>query len=622
VGRLLISTAVAAVAVLASAAVAVAAPAEAPASSSSLVDRCISDGRASDPACADARYPEDRAEADVATLCRAMPDMAGCTLRRLCKSGGAPSSSSSSSSPFCEPFSLLASLCEEMPTMRGCGAYVALCGRERNAPLPPPQPIAQCRQHPAPEKLVGSDDARRLVREACAEMPMAGCALCAPTGGVDACPDPLRALSAVCLEMGGMRQCAALDAMCAAERRRAGGGNSDNTSDNSPIRELCGGQRDSLPPMQMWFHQRVSEVLLWRSWVPRTAAAYAGCVVALLSFGVASVALKTARGRFEAQWIHDSLCSRSPARRAAAAAAEAEAAVAAAAASWGNGKGGKAAGVGSSGSDEGIASGGSGGSACCGGEGAPIAPAVVAPPSSGSSSKGRRRRFPAALLPLSSSSAATCPDHDHHHQHHHHHRGSARVATCCERHAALGPRTPLQRAANSLLFANCVRAMLVGAAAVFDYFNMLAVMTFNAGFFAAVVCGYALGTLLLSHLVVPAPMQQQQGRGAPSASAAAASGAPFAGSAASRGRRRRAFGWIGKARGGGKAGSNGAVAGGAAAAAAGGAAAANGGACGGGNDVEAPREQQQRQSNQDVPEDPDIAVARHVASSAACEACC
>jgi len=587
-GPLLAAAAVVLAGVVGSAAGAAAAAAAA-ATPLSLIDRCILDGRASDPACAGARYPAERAEADVASLCRAMPDMSGCSLRRLCAAAAAASPSPSPSPsppppppPHCAPFALLAALCEEMPTMRGCGAYVALCGRERGAPDPGP-PAAQCRDHPPPKGLVGSGDARRLVRGACADMPMDGCALCPPTGGVEACPDPLRALSAVCLSMGGMSQCAAFDAMCKAG---GGGGSSSGSSSNGggaadaaadPVRALCGAgggvQATSLPPMRMWFHQRVPEVLLWRTWVPRTAAAYAGCVAALLAFGVASVALKTARGRFEAQWIHDALCSRSPARLAAAAAAaqaQEEAARMAGAA-----EGGWAAAA------QGAPGGGdnSGGSSSNG---------------SGSGSGGR-------------------------------------VATCCERHAALGPRSPLQRASQTLAFANGVRAALVGAAAVLDYFNMLAVMTFNAGFFAAVVCGYALGTLLLSHLVVPPPLQQQQRRrrrhrrqdagGAKEAADCSASGAPG-------GRRRKGLAWFGVGGGGGGAGKgNGAAGwGGPAAAAAG---ATNGGAaaaaacCGSGVEARGQHQQPQRRSSDgEHVEEADGVVARHVATSAAGEACC
>jgi hypothetical protein len=642
------------------AAAAAAAPPPATTGPRSLIDRCIEDGRASDPACADAVYPLERVEKDVGRLCRAMPDMSGCSLQRLCaaaaaedgngggglRASGNAAGPSSPSSPdgYCHPFALLAALCDEMPGMGGCEAYVALCADKGNdgdgaaaaASSSPPKPAAQCANHPPPSKLVGSGQARRLVREACSEMPMAGCALCAPTGGETACPDPLRALASVCLEMGGMRQCAAFDDMCAAEQQQrqrqpaaASGSTTASSSSSVIMRALCGGQDNALPPMTMWFHQRVPEVLLWRTWVPRTPAEYAGCIAALLSFGVASVALKTARGRYEAQWIHDSLCSRSPGRRAAVArAAEAEAqaaaavavATAAAAAGWaGNGNSnGKAT------LRPPLLPVDGGGGACCD---------AATPPLALSSSPQRRRRqhatVPHMILRAAGARGGGSSS-----------NGSggskARVATCCERHAALGPRTPMQRAFQSLAFANCVRALLVGAAAVFDYFNMLAVMTFNAGFFAAVVCGYALGTLLLSHLVVPPP-----------AAAAAGGGGGGGGGGGNGGgngvkARRRRLAWLGGSKKGrAETAGGGAVVAGASAASAGAAAAAGagdgggGGACCGGGagasssgDVEA----QSRGSDDDDDDGDDDddarldavsgAVAGHLVTSAARESCC
>jgi hypothetical protein len=51
---------------------------------------------------------------------------------------------------------------------------------------------------------------------------------------------------------------------------------------------------------------------------------------------------------------------------------------------------------------------------------------------------------------------------------------------------------------------NGIRALLTGVTLTLDYFNMLVAMTFNVGLFVAVVGGYMLGTLLFSHMIVPA----------------------------------------------------------------------------------------------------------------------
>jgi len=713
-GRAILLAAVALVAVLAGPAAAApalaAAAAPAPATAEgaaatvTLLDRCVRDGRDSDPACAGARYPPERAEADAERLCRSMPDMSGCSLRRMCAAAGgggggngggsAPPAASSRGppSPACEPFALLAALCTEMPTMLGCRAYGALCGAGTRSEPVSAEPVPQCREMPPPPALVPSGEARRLVLEACSEMPMAGCALCAPpgpgVGSADSCPDPLRALAGVCREMGGMRQCRAFDDMCGAvvpaaatgapapagaPARAADGGGGDGAA-RDPLAELCGRGRDDPPPMTMYFHARLAEVLLWRGWVTRTPAAYAGAVFALLAFGVASVALKTARGRFEAQWIHDSLCSRSPARRAAALAqerADAEAECAA----GGGGSRGSGTGTGSgSGRSDGSSDGdqpcdgpkGGGGGGLKGGGAAAAAAVLKDDPENGhgigngnghdsggaaADSGHPRHRIAAALALASPAGAKPSPGNHrerpaqatHHHRGHGEPRGAARVATCCERHAALGPRTRLQRASHSLAAANCARALLVGAAAVFDYFNMLAVMTMNAGFFAAVVLGYALGTLLLSHLVVPPPARLAPAVPSPAADAGGiGGGGGGGGSDDKQRRRRRRMAWLlgpstaQRSRLGRPAvAAAGVAAAGAAAAGAAAAApvptadaAAAAARCGGGADVEcgAPShpQQQPQQPGDDDRHDAESRseLAWHMAASASREGCC
>lgn len=44
--------------------------------------------------------------------------------------------------------------------------------------------------------------------------------------------------------------------------------------------------------MKMYFHQRVGEVILWRSWIPTTNAEYAGSVIAIILMGVTSMVLR------------------------------------------------------------------------------------------------------------------------------------------------------------------------------------------------------------------------------------------------------------------------------------------------------------------------------------------
>lgn len=46
------------------------------------------------------------------------------------------------------------------------------------------------------------------------------------------------------------------------------------------------------PPMTMWFHQRVQEVILFRQWIPRSTAAYVASWVAIFIMAVAVQGVK------------------------------------------------------------------------------------------------------------------------------------------------------------------------------------------------------------------------------------------------------------------------------------------------------------------------------------------
>lgn len=64
---------------------------------------------------------EDSAsEEDIERLCGSLPSMPACTLRQQCSSGAAGGA-------YCQPFSLLGSLCAPSPAMGGCQRWAALC---------------------------------------------------------------------------------------------------------------------------------------------------------------------------------------------------------------------------------------------------------------------------------------------------------------------------------------------------------------------------------------------------------------------------------------------------------------------------------------------------------------
>ena len=103
------------------------------------------------------------------------------------------------SSSMCLPWSLLADICstkyeETMNSIQGCQAYSSLCNVANTA-------VLQCSIAGVPN-LVPTATAISDVEALCGEMPdMAGCELCTDATSPASCPDPLYALSVVCLSM-------------------------------------------------------------------------------------------------------------------------------------------------------------------------------------------------------------------------------------------------------------------------------------------------------------------------------------------------------------------------------------------------------------------------------------
>lgn len=102
---------------------------------------CLTDP--SQPSCAAYTLPAAEIEADIENNCQAMSWMIGCSVRSACADGRIPSSS-----PYCAPFSILATSCVDfdMDGMRGCQNYVALCTRDSVVP--------QCSEHPPIPRVV------------------------------------------------------------------------------------------------------------------------------------------------------------------------------------------------------------------------------------------------------------------------------------------------------------------------------------------------------------------------------------------------------------------------------------------------------------------------------------
>jgi hypothetical protein len=90
-----------------------------------------------------ASYQYDGAAEDIKTNCFMMPWMIGCGVNSMCKNGSIPDSS-----PYCQPFSILATSCVDdgMADMGGCMNYTKLCSSG--------SVVKQCTQQPPIPRVV------------------------------------------------------------------------------------------------------------------------------------------------------------------------------------------------------------------------------------------------------------------------------------------------------------------------------------------------------------------------------------------------------------------------------------------------------------------------------------
>mmetsp|Transcript_8458 Transcript_8458/g.22644 ORF Transcript_8458/g.22644 Transcript_8458/m.22644 type:complete len:449 (-) Transcript_8458:725-2071(-) len=218
------------------------------------------------PECATYKYPAERVQQDLDALCSAMPDMPGCSVRNACQAHEL------TDERVCNGMVLLATLCEDMPSMSGCRTYDTMCGKG--------SVIQECSTHAPIRRMPSWSESRQAMFDMCEDHPMQQCASCTKTH----CPDPLASLSGACIDMPDMPECAMFDRWCQA-------------NGEGRLAYYCGedggGSSSGLPSMLMYFHRRVSETVLWRSWVPKTYAEYAGTVAVVILFGIASIGVKT-----------------------------------------------------------------------------------------------------------------------------------------------------------------------------------------------------------------------------------------------------------------------------------------------------------------------------------------
>ncbi|GFR45646.1 hypothetical protein Agub_g7056, partial [Astrephomene gubernaculifera] len=110
-----------------------------------------------------------------------------------------------------------------------------------------------------------------------------------------ACADYIGAISSMCAEMPYMDGCDVYASWCAASSvwEQSTTVNSSSTGSSS-VRSYCAGasvyggstSSSSIPSMLMFFHQRVPELLLFRSWLPKTTGQAVGSFFAITGMGM------------------------------------------------------------------------------------------------------------------------------------------------------------------------------------------------------------------------------------------------------------------------------------------------------------------------------------------------
>ncbi|KAF9915169.1 hypothetical protein BX616_006741 [Lobosporangium transversale] len=250
----------------------------------------------SDPSCASFELPEATIKADLDGLCTQMPYMPGCSLYKSCQAA-------SKADQWCTPFSVLADICAlDMPNMRDCKNYVALCGAAVNQTLAARPAI--CKKAPMISAFPTTKNASALVIDICTEMDMAGCERCPkpkPDTYAADC-DTLGTYAILCKAMPDMHQCAAWKSMCSSS--------SDTASVlNFQDSEYCAagvGSPDMNPPaMRMYFHLGFSDYVLFEKWVPRNQSQYIGTWFALFFLTLFFQTVQTYHNCLEAQWAEE-----------------------------------------------------------------------------------------------------------------------------------------------------------------------------------------------------------------------------------------------------------------------------------------------------------------------------
>jgi len=406
--------------------------------------------------CRSFTMPEQDILTQLTGLCTSMPNMVGCSLWTSCNNSAADGQ-------YCQPMSLYGTICEEMSEMTDCTPYNQLC-------FTPGSVVEQCTNPgPLPGALTTTKTVEAVLTM-CSTHGMVGCEECTARSS---CPHPLETLSKLCHSMPGMSQCAGFSTMCS------------NSAVESTFYSICDEDEDpsALPPMRMWMHTGITDILLFKEWIPANTAEYVGycflCIVAALIVQ----GLKAWRVVLEVRWAS---AYRIPCCGTAACGANIgarkgsdiygasdEKRSASAASREGDLSTSSEAELVTS-TPNNIQSGS--GNKCCGGDATPDSPEIII---TGAGSSGATNNLCRRIKNIADSNNQQS--------------GEVGVGGLTNRWRFLIP-------SNEQMVRNVIRGAFTFIIVLLDYLLMLIVMSFNIGIIFSTVAGFALGALLFGHL--------------------------------------------------------------------------------------------------------------------------
>lgn len=226
--------------------------------------------------CGNYVYPDDKVRADISSLCGTgrggMPWMPSCNLWKDCLQR-------QDYKQYCYPFTVLATICEDMPLMRGCASYKSLCDKGSI--------VKQCTVHGAIPYAPKTQPTQDAIVKACGVHTMPQCSQC-PRPGRE-CPEPLKTLAEMCHAMPSMMLCQNYTRFCSAT--------------HNAFASFCHlNSGDFLPPMRMYFHTGQRDIILFRDWIPESTTGYAFSFLAVVAMGIILQALKMGRTQLENYW--------------------------------------------------------------------------------------------------------------------------------------------------------------------------------------------------------------------------------------------------------------------------------------------------------------------------------